>query len=174
MRMEKNMGDFNCNMLPVSFYNANTQALLNITNICRKISSPSAIKGTSTIIYRQFEHFNRDSFRPDILAQLWDDLKRVHKMWLKWRTLFLEVSHVHAPLRSKRVHGSKGPWITTELKKMMHLRDRLKVKAIRSGDPNDWNDFKRAHNNVNNAIKNAKKSYYMKSFTACDSNSRKT
>ena len=36
MRMKKNitaMGDFNCNMPPVSFYNANTQALLNITDI---------------------------------------------------------------------------------------------------------------------------------------------
>ena len=111
MRMEKNMGDFNCNVLPVSFYNANTQALLNITNIYRKISSP--IKGNSTIIYRQFEHFNRDSFRPDILAQLWDDLKRVHnpnEMWLKWRTLFLEVSHVHVPsdlsaFMVPKVHG---------------------------------------------------------------------
>ena len=98
------MGDFNCNMLPASFYNADTQALLNITDIynlkqliteltritplsstvidvtftnlpdnttCsgvspigisdhsliyvyRKISSPSVIKGTSTITYRQF------------------------------------------------------------------------------------------------------------------------
>ena len=27
------MGDFNYNMLPASFYNANTQALLNITDI---------------------------------------------------------------------------------------------------------------------------------------------
>ena len=27
---------------------------------------------------------------------------------------------------------------------------------------------------MNNAIKNAKKSYYLKSFTACDGNSRKT
>ncbi|RMX39834.1 hypothetical protein pdam_00023350 [Pocillopora damicornis] len=141
---------------------------INETRLKETIADNEIIISGSDIIRR---HFNRDSFRPDILAQLWDDLKRVHKMWLKWRTLFLEVSHVHAPLRSKRVHGSKGPWITTELKKMMHLRDRLKVKAIRSGDPNDWNDFKRAHNNVNNAIKNAKKSYYMKSFTACDSNS---
>ena len=36
MRMKKNitaMGDFNCNMPPVSFYNANTQALLNITDV---------------------------------------------------------------------------------------------------------------------------------------------
>ena len=145
--------------------------------VYRKISSPSVIKGTSTITYRQFKNFNRNSFRSDILAQPWDDLKGVHnpnEMWLKWKTLFLEVSDVHAPLRSKRVRGSKSPWITTELKKMMHLRDRLKIKAIRSGDAIDWNNFKRARNNVNNAIKNAKKSYYLKSFTACDGNSRKT
>ena len=221
------MGDFNCNMLPASFYNAYTQALLNITDIynlkqliteptritplsstlidviftnlpdnttCsgvshigisdhsliyvyRKISSPSVIKGTSTITYRQFKNFNRNTFRSDILAQPWDDLKGVHnpnEMWLKWKTLFLEVSDVHAPLRSKRVRGFKNPWITTELKKMMHLRDRLKIKAIRSDDAIDWNNFKRSRNNVNNAIKIAKKSYYSKSFTACDGNSRKT
>ena len=130
------MGDFNCNMLPASFYNANTQALLNITDIynlkqliteptritpsssalidvifiklpddtpCsgvshtgisdhgliyvyRKISSPPVIKGTSTITYRQFFLTIRNSFRSDILAQPWDDLKRVHspnEMWLK-------------------------------------------------------------------------------------------
>ena len=175
MRMEKNnyyiMGDFNCNMLPESFYNATTQALLSITDIynlkqliseptritpssstlidviftnlpdntnCsgvshigisdhsliyvyRKISSPSVTKGTSTITYRQFKNFNRNSFRSDVLAQPWDDLKGVHnpnEMWLKWKTLFLEVSDVHAPFRSKRVRGFKSPWITTELKKM--------------------------------------------------------
>ena len=216
-------------MLPASFYNANPQALLNITDIynlkqftteptritplsstlidviftnlpdnttCsgvsyigisdhtvsliyvyRKISSPSVIKGTSTITYRQFKNFNRNSFRSDILVQPWDDLKGVHnpnEMWLKWKTLFLEVSHIHAPLRSKRGRGSKSPWITTELKKMMHLRHRLQIKAIRSGDAIDWNNFKRARNNVNNAIKNAKKSHYLKSFKACDGNSRKT
>ena len=145
--------------------------------VYRKISSPSVIKGTSTITYRQFKNFNRNTFRSDILAQPWDDLKGVHnpnEMWLKWKTLFLEVSDVHAPLRSKRVRGFKNPWITTELKKMMHLRDRLKIKAIRSGDAIDWNNFKRSRNNVNNAIKIAKKSYYSKSFTACDGNSRKT
>ena len=57
---------------------------------------------------------------------------------------------------------------------MMHLRDGLKIKAIRSGDPNDWNNFKRARNNANNTIKNAKKSYYLNSFTGGDGNSRKT
>ena len=53
--------------------------------VYRKISSPPVIKGTSTITYRQ-KNFNRNSFRSDILAQPWDDLKRVHspnEMWLK-------------------------------------------------------------------------------------------
>ena len=81
---------------------------------------------------------------------------------------------MHAPLRSKRVRGFESPWRTTELKKIMHLRDRLKVKDIRSGDAIDWNNFKRARNNVNNAIKTVRKSYYLKSFTAGDGNSRKT
>ena len=164
------MGDFNCNIIPASFYNANTQALLNITDIynlkqliteptritplsCtliaviftnlpdnttrsgvshigisdhslihvyRKISLPSVIKGTSTTTNGQFKNLNRNSFRSDILAQPLDDLKGIHnpnEMWLKWETLFLaEVSDVHAPLRSKRVRGSKSSWITTELK----------------------------------------------------------
>ena len=197
-------------MLPASFYNANTQALLNIIDIydlkqliteptritplsstliyviftnlpdnttCsgvshigisdhsliyiyHKISSPSVIKGTSSITYRPFKNFNRNSFRSEILDQPWDDLKGVHntnEMWLTLKTLFLEVSDVHAPLRSKCLHGFKSPWITTELKKMMHLGDRLKIKAIQSGKAIDWNNFKRARNNVNNAIKNAKK-----------------
>ena len=133
------MGDFNCNMLPASFYNAHTQALLNITDsynlkqliteptritplsstlidviltnlpdnitcsgvshieisdhsliyVYHKISTPSVIKGTSTITYGQLKNFNRNSFRSDMLAQPWDDLKGVHnpkEMWLKSRT----------------------------------------------------------------------------------------
>ena len=41
---------------------------------------------------------NLRTFRSDILAQPWDDLKGVHnpnEMWLKWKTLFLEVSLTH-------------------------------------------------------------------------------
>ena len=92
--------------------------------VYRKISSHSVIKGTSIITYRQFKNFNRNSCRFDILAQPWDDLKGVHnpnELWLKWKTLFLEVSDIHAPLRSKRVRGFKSPW--------MHLRDRFQIKG---------------------------------------------
>ena len=41
----------------------------------------------------------------------------------------------------------------------MFRRDCLKIKALRTGDPSDWNNFKKLRNEVNNAIKNVKKSY---------------
>ena len=47
---------------------------------------------------------------------------------------------------------------------MVHLRDRLKIKAIRSGDAIDWNNFKRSRNNVNNAIKIARKGLLFEIF----------
>ena len=139
----------NCNMLPSSLNNVNTQALLNKTDVynlkqlvkeptratpvssalidviftshpdnvsCsgvspvgisdhsliyafRKISLPSAVKGSNTVSYRQF----RNRFRSDILAQPWTDLMGIdnpNEMWFKWKSLFLEVCDVHAPFRT--------------------------------------------------------------------------
>ena len=47
------MGDFNCNMLPASFYKANTQALLNVTdiyNLKQLITEPTRITPLSSTL----------------------------------------------------------------------------------------------------------------------------
>ena len=97
-----------------------------------------------------------------------------NEMWLKWKSLFLEVCDVPAPFHPKYVPASKSPWITSELKKLMYRRDRLKIKALRTGDPSDRSNFKKLRNEVNNSIKNAKKSYYYKTFETYNGNSCKT
>ncbi len=45
------------------------------------------------------------------------------------------------------------PGFTLELKRHMHERDILKIKAIRCKDIYDWAVFKKARNSVNNEIK---------------------
>ena len=40
----------------------------------------------------------------------------------------------------------------------MYRRDRLKIETLRTGDPSDWRNFKKLRNEVNNSIKNVKKS----------------
>ena len=133
----------------------------------RKISLPTAVKGSSTVSYRQFKNFDRNRFCLDILAQPWTDLMGIdnpNEMWLKWKSLFLEVCDVHTPFRTKHIHASKSAWITSELKNLMYQRDRLKIKALRTGNPSDWSNFKKLHNEVNNSNNNVKRSYYYKTL----------
>ena len=83
----------------------------------RKLSAGKHTKGHTTISYRNFKHFDADSFRNDISLQDWDYIKTFgdpNQMWHAWKTIFHNVVDRHAPLRTKRVRGSKAPWITTQ------------------------------------------------------------
>ena len=95
-------------------------------------------------------------------------------MWSESKKSFLEIVDKHAPLRKARVRGRGSPWITSELKKQMHERDMLKIKAIKSNDPVTWANFKKQHNIVNKAIKQAKQFYYQTSFSDHKGDSQKT
>ena len=70
--------------------------------------------------------------------------------------MFLLCVDKHASLRNKRVRPCKSPWITPQLKKRLHARDILKLKASRSGDADDWRNFNNFRNTVNSEIKRAK------------------
>ena len=95
-------------------------------------------------------------------------------MWHKWKIKFLNVVNTHTLLRRKRVRSKRTPWITSELKKRMHERDIMKLKAIRSKNPQDWGEFKRLRNKGNSNNKIAKESYYKQSFTENKNDSRRT
>ena len=87
-------------------------------------------------------------------------------MWLEWKNSFLAIVDKHAPMR---VRARNSPWITAELKKLMHGRDILKIIASKSNDP----QFKRQRNIVNNKIRLAKQAYYQNSFNEHKGDSRK-
>ena len=84
-------------------------------------------------------------------------------MWLKWKCSFLSIANKHAPLRTMRVRTRSSPWITSELKKRMHDRDILKIKAS-----------KKQRNIVNSEIRLAKQAYYQNSFNKYMGDSKKT
>jgi len=81
-----------------------------------------------------------------------------------WKKQFLLCVDKHAPLRNKRVRPCKSPWITPQLKKRLHARDILKLKATRSGDADDWRNFKKLRNTVNSEIKRGKECHYKHAF----------
>ena len=106
--------------------------------IYRKLTIGAVTKGHNTIKYRNFKNLNRDRFRSDIASINWDTVNNYrdpNDMWREWKNTFLNVVDTHAPLQTKRVRSKKSPWITSELKKRMHDRDIMKLKAIRSKNP---------------------------------------
>ncbi|CAH3112823.1 unnamed protein product [Pocillopora meandrina] len=114
--------------------------------ICEQIeiSIESTTNKHTTLRYRKFKNFNSDHFRNDIGQQDWSSIESYsdpNLMWAAWKQLFLECVNKHAPFFIKRARVSKSPWITPYLKKRMHDRDILKLKASRSKDANDWLQF---------------------------------
>ena len=47
---------------------------------------------------------------------------------------FFQCVDKHAPLCTKHIRASKSSWITPQLKRRMHYKDVLKVKAILSAN----------------------------------------
>ena len=142
-----------------------------------KLALNGMSNGHNSITYRNFRNFDRQSFRHDILSQCWDNVyesSNPNEMWEQWKCTFLAIADKHAPLKTMRVRSRSSPWITSELKDLMHNRDILKIKASKTNDPTDWALFKKQRNTVNKQIRSAKQVYYQNSFNKHTSNCRKT
>ena len=62
----------------------------------------------------------------------------------------------HAPLITKKIKGRLCPWMTSEVKSEMNLRDQLLRKARRTNREIDWSSYKRQRNKVNSQVKKCK------------------
>ena len=95
-------------------------------------------------------------------------------MWDVWKNLFMEVVDKHAPLQNKRVSNTHSPWITYELTRKIYKRNYMKKIAIQENSATAWERYKQARNEVNNAIKSAKKQYFTHNLEVNKMNPRKT
>ena len=97
-------------------------------HVYRKVSFDLP-KGHTSMTYRSFKHFKRSVFRTYISNHNWDFLsswKDPNELWSEWNSNFLAIADKNAPIRTKRVRSHKSPWITGDLKKLMHGRDIMK------------------------------------------------
>lgn len=133
----------------------------NLIYAVRKIGLP---KGRPRYIEcRNFKNFDQASFLFDLKTVQWPIIEQfndVNIVWDAWKNVFLDIVNKHAPCRSFRVRNKPSPWLTSELKKLMFDRDRLKKKAVLSNNPDDWSLYKRRRNCVNCEIKRVKRVYF--------------
>ena len=130
-----------------------------------------------TIETRAFKDFNHHHFLDDVTQQPWNKIfseTNPEAMWDVWKDLFMEVVDRHIPLQNKRVSNKHSPWITYELTRKIYKRNYMKKIAIQENSAMAWQRYKQARNEVNNAIKSAKKQYFTHNLEVNNLNPRKT
>ena len=136
--------------------------------IQRKISIQR--KAPKIIKTRQFKNYNVGYFKQDLAInmQTISITNDPNEMWDEWKHIFLTVADRHAPPITKKVRSEYAPWITSEIKNMMHRRDFLKRKAVKTGSKQFHDAFTKARNELNKLIKRTKTDYFTNTINNCD------
>ena len=111
-----------------------------------------------------------------------DDLKNIpwdileleqtpNEAWLSFKDLFLIAADKHVPIVTRRVRGRSVPWLTPEIKDLMHKRDYEHKKAISTKTELHWRNYKRLRNAVNTKMRKEKCNYYSHKLSG-DQNSK--
>ena len=107
---------------------------------------------------RSFKHYNKEHFQRDIASVPWSVIESfddINDAVVAWNNLFVDVANQHAPLKRIRSNHASKPWITNEIKELMAERDYALRVAKRSGNQEQWTEYRRLKNFTNRKIKSA-------------------
>ena len=131
-----------------------------------------------TIYKRDYSKFSEDSFRDDISIQ--DFTNNYDDVNDQFRDFYFKLEGCvdrHAPLKKltpKQVKLNLKPWISTELNKMIKIKNKLFYRKKRQPNNEEtrrlYNLFR---NRVNRELKKSKKDYYQQYFEDNSKNSKK-
>ena len=129
--------------------------------IVRKLFRPKI--PPKMVTFKSCKKFDIDSFIEDLHQVDWEPFLQsvsVESAWQLWKDVFFNICNKHAPNITMKARGTKTPWVTDEFVQYSHERDRLKVKAEKSGNREIWRKYRDMRNFVNNMRKTLKKVYY--------------
>jgi hypothetical protein len=82
-----------------------------------------------------------------------------------FKSLFLDITNKHAPLRKYKVKGRVNPWFTDHLSDKIHERNLAWATARKSKCQSDWIHFRHLRNKCMSLIRKAKSDYYIKEMS---------
>lgn len=126
------------------------------------VNSKKPHKAPQFLQVRDFSNFDVERFRECLRCSGLHGIYRLADIDSKvqiFNETILHLFEMHAPLKSIRVTKPKSPWLTDNVRLIMSLRDRAKVKFKASGREPDWIAYKELRNLTTAAIRAEKKAY---------------
>ncbi|CAB4018504.1 Hypothetical predicted protein [Paramuricea clavata] len=84
----------------------------------------------------QFKNYNSHQFKEELsyYTNLDPTSNDPNVLWNEFKNNFLTIAEKHAPVRQRRVKSEHKPWLTKEIKRLMHHRDYLKRQSLNVDD----------------------------------------
>ena len=116
------------------------------------------------VTYRKTKGVDLDAFKHDLSQQNWKQIEECESLDEAvdmWEQMFLEVMNKHMPFKTKRVRKKQSPWLNEYIFNLMKERDKMKKKAVRTKNDEDWKAFKKLKNKVTLQSRKAKRKYFI-------------
>jgi hypothetical protein len=111
----------------------------------------------------EIEYYVNDLELEDVVSKS----KDINEAWTKWKSKLMNVIHSVVPTKlCKNKRGS--PWIDGEIIHLSNVKNNLWKKAKQSNRAKDWEEYKRASNNLKNVTKTKYNDFIN---SACDESS---
>jgi hypothetical protein len=111
----------------------------------------------------QYQKFNNEKFEEKLNEINWneklDHLNDVDEMCEKFTKCFLKITKECIPTKIVTIRNNDRPWFNTEIRKEIHIRDRLRKNALKLHRERDIKLYKKQRNKVNNMNKIAKENF---------------
>lgn len=112
---------------------------------------------------RDFKNFNYEIFLQDlrlIPLEIIYDINNVNEKLKFLNESLISLFNIHAPYKTFRITKKYSPWITDNIRLLMSLRDKARMKWRRTKSETHHNYYKALRNYTTLACKNEKKAYF--------------
>jgi hypothetical protein len=120
------------------------------------------------ICCRSFRRLNEFKLGHDLAALPWSTMDMFDTMddvISHFHSLLLSVWDKHAPVKRRPVSTRSQPWMTSDIITMLSSRDTAYRKYLRSKSAVLWLAYKQLRNSCTNAIRTAKRNFFITSAT---------
>ena len=134
----------------------------------------SAIRHSRFVKKRSYKNFSPNLFIQALRDTSWWELYSCNnpdeavEIFTRKLTLILDEM---APIKKYQVCPKYAPWLSEGTKELINERNLAHKRAAKSGKDEDWKEFKRLRNRINNILKKEKSSWQSKRLESCTTTS---
>ena len=117
--------------------------------------------------YRDYKNIDVAAFNEDNASAPWQDVYKQLTLNSKveaFNSIVTDLFDKHAPWKSRRVTRPAAPWLSSDIKKLMHDRDTAYRRLRKNKSIENERYYKKLRNSVKQKIRNAKIRYYYNIF----------